>query len=451
MINEKMFREYDIRAIYGDDLTEDVAYTIGRSFASYIKENKVIIGYDNRLSSPSLKQALTDGIISTGCNVIDLGLVTTPMYYFAKKLLKIECGIMITASHNPKEYNGFKISFDLSGNAYGKLISDFKDFTLQGNFKDGIGTISSYDIKEEYLNEIKKSINLGNKKIKAVFDCGNGTGSIIIKDIVELFDIDAYYINCDSDGNFPNHHPDPSVAENMIELSNKVKELNCDIGIGIDGDADRVGFVLEDGRYITIDKAMIIFYRNLDIKDKKAIYDVKCSRSLILELEKLGYNHTMYRTGNSYMNMKINKDNYEFGGEYSGHVWFKDKWPGFDDGIYAGLRMIEILSKKEEKFSTLLNDIEEFYSTDEIKVPMSDDIKFEVVEDVKKYCEDKNYKIIDVDGVRVEMEDGWALIRCSNTGPNLTVRYEAESKDRLENIRLEFDTLINELKLTHTK
>lgn len=446
MINDSIFREYDIRGIYGVDLDFDKAYMIGKSFGSYIDEKKVIVGHDNRLSSPELSDGLIKGLLETGINVIDLGLVTTPMYYYAKKKLKIKNGIMITASHNPKEYNGFKISFDLMGNAYGKYIYEFRDFVKKQIYTEGLGILEHYDIKEEYLNEVKNSVNLGNKKIKCVFDCGNGTGSIIIKEIVSMFNIDAIFINCDSDGNFPNHHPDPSVEENMEQLKKKVVETNSDLGIGIDGDADRVGFVLNNGEYITIDLAMIIYYRNLKLKEKRALYDVKCSRSLIDELNKLGFTHEMYRTGNSYMNMKINTENYEFAGEYSGHLWFKDKWLGFDDGIYAGLRMIEILSLSGKTISEHLENINKYYSTNEIKIAVTDENKFKIVDEVKKYSISKGYKIVTIDGVRVEMPNSWALIRCSNTGPNLTVRYEATTKEELIRIENEFNTIINDLK-----
>lgn len=446
MINDKIFREYDIRGIYGVDLDFDKAYMIGKSFGTYIDEKKVIVGHDNRLSSPELNEGLIKGLLETGINVIDLGLVTTPMYYYAKKKLKIKNGIMITASHNPKEYNGFKISFDIMGNAYGKYIYDFRDFVKKQIYTEGLGILEHYNIKEEYLNKVKNSVNLGDKKIKCVFDCGNGTGSIIIKDIVSMFNIDAIFINCDSDGNFPNHHPDPSVEENMEQLKKKVIETKSDLGIGIDGDADRVGFVLNTGKYITIDLAMIIYYRNLKLKEKKALYDVKCSRSLIDELEKLGFTHEMYRTGNSYMNMKINTDNYEFAGEYSGHLWFKDKWLGFDDGIYAGLRMIELLSLSDKTISEHLENINKYYSTNEIKIPVTDENKFKIVDKVKEYSISKGYKIITIDGVRVEMPNSWALIRCSNTGPNLTVRYEATTEEELHRIENEFNNLINKLK-----
>lgn len=448
-INDEIFREYDIRGIYGTDLDIDVAFTLGKSFGSYIQKNgnkEVIIGNDNRLSGPVLSNGLINGLLSSGVDVINLGLVTTPMYYYAKKKNNIEAGIMITASHNPKEYNGFKISFNSSGNACGKEITDFRDFTNTKEYLDGEGKIRSLDIREDYLNLIKNSVNLGDTKIKVVYDCGNGTGSIIVKDILDMFNIEYELLYCDSDPNFPNHHPDPCVHANMIDLGNKVKELGYDLGIGIDGDADRVGVVDENGNIISTDLLMIIVYRYLadKITDKKAIYDVKCSKSLIDELDKLGYKQTMNRTGNSYQNRAINEGNYDFGGEYSGHVWFKDKFPGFDDGIYAGLRIIEILSNTDKKISELLDGINHYYSTEELKFHADDSIKFDIVEKMKQYCINNNYDIITIDGVRITFDDSWALVRCSNTGPNITARFEAISEERLESIQKEFTDKLNE-------
>lgn len=450
-VNNEIFREYDIRGIYGKDLNEDVAYTIGRSFGSYIQlhgDKKVIVGNDNRESREVLSNGLINGLLSTGVDVINLGLVTTPMYYYAKKKKNIKCGLMITASHNPREYNGFKISFDYIGNACGKEITDFRDFTNDGMFINGMGKLSFMDIKKDYLDLIKNSVDLGKRKIKVVYDCGNGTGSIIVKEMLDLFDIKYDLLYCDSDPTFPNHHPDPCVRENMLDLAKKVKELNYDLGIGIDGDADRVGLVDQDGNIISTDLIMIIVYRYLKnkIKPKKAIYDVKCSKALIDELEKLGYDHFMNRTGNSYQNRAINEGNYQFGGEYSGHLWFNDKFPGFDDGIYAGLRLIEILSKTNKKISELLDGINKYYSTDEIKIEAADNVKFKIVDDVKNYCIGKKYEIIDIDGVRATFTDSWALVRCSNTGPNITVRFEAKTKKRLEEIKKEFLDIIDEYK-----
>lgn len=449
-INDEIFREYDIRGIYGTDLNEDVAYTLGKSFGSYIQLNgddTVIVGNDNRESGPELSNGLITGLLETGVNVINLGLVTTPMYYYAKKKNNINAGIMITASHNPREYNGFKIAFNKIGNACGKEITDFRDFTNACNFKSGHGNLAQMDIRADYLELIKSSINLGDRKIKVVYDCGNGTGSIIVKDMLDLFNIEYDLLYCDSDPTFPNHHPDPCVHANMLDLANRVKELNYDLGIGIDGDADRVGLVDQDGNIISTDLIMIIVYRYLadKIDNKKAIYDVKCSKALIDELDKLGYNHVMNRTGNSYQNRAINEGHYPFGGEYSGHIWFTDKFPGFDDGIYGGLRLIEILSKTNKKISELLDGINKYYSTEELKFHADDNIKFDIVDKVKDYCIKNNYQIIDIDGVRVTFDDSWALVRCSNTGPNITVRFEAKTEERLNEIQKEFSDLLNTL------
>ena len=448
-IDEKIFREYDIRGIYGTDLTEDVAYTMGRSFASYIAlkgQNKVIVGYDNRISSPILYNALVKGLIESGANVISLGLVTTPMYYFAKKKLAIESGLMITASHNPKEYNGFKISFDLMGNAYGKLITDFRDFTNNHNFISGTGSLSMYDITNEYLELIKNSLLMGNRKVKVVVDCGNGTGSIIIKKVLDMLNIEYYLLNCESDPNFPNHQPDPCVPANQQELAKKVVELGYDLGFGIDGDGDRVGLVDELGNILSTDYYSILMYRYTNIPDKRAIYDVKSSRVLIDELNRLGFTHKMNRTGNSYMNMEINKGKYLYGGEFSGHVWFNDRFMGFDDGIYAGLRAVELISRSEYTLSQLLAGTNKYFSTSEIKIEVTEENKFKIVDLFENYCINKQYKYENIDGVRVEFPNGWALVRVSNTGPHLTVRYEATTEEELNKIKEEFDNIINLLK-----
>ena len=446
-INPNIFREYDLRGEYGIDLNEDVAYTIGKSYGSYIRKynsNKVLIGHDNRLSSPLLSEALIKGILDSGINVVDLGLVTTPMYYYARKLLKISTGIMVTASHNPKNDNGFKISFESFGNAYGDYIYEFRDFTLKGNYIDGNGLLEKYDIKNEYIKLLKDSVSFDPTKIKVVVDCGNGTGSIIIKDVLDAIGVKYYPLYCESDGNFPNHLADPAVTENMIDLSKKVVELGYDLGIGIDGDADRIGIVDELGNIIKADLYMLIIYRNIvnNMKNKKALFDVKCSKTLIDGLKELKLEPIMYRTGNSYCNLMMQKGNFDFGGEYSGHVFFRDKFPGFDDGIYAGLRIIEILSNTQIPVSKQLENINKYYSTEELKYKSSDDRKFEIIEQVKKYADEKNYKYNDIDGIRIEFEDGWALLRASNTGPNITVRFEASSETRLQELKEEFITLL---------
>lgn len=453
-INPSMFREYDLRAIAETDISDDVAYTIGMSYGSYIQENgnnEVVIGHDNRLSSPRIFKALTKGLTESGVDVIDLGLVTTPMFYFAKLFYNTYTGVMVTASHNPKEYNGFKISFSKIGNAYGKLIQDFKEYTYKLNFKKGNGKVIKKDIKEYYLQNIKNSIDLNNRKVKVVVDCGNGTGSIIIKDILDMFDIEYELLYCESNPNFPNHVPDPAVAANMVDLGKKVKELNYDFGIGIDGDADRVGVTDENGNFISADLIMLIVYRDIEktMKNKKALFDVKCSRTLIDELKRLNIKPDMNRTGASYCNLVMQGDlndpssGYDFGGEYAGHLFFRDRYPGFDDGIYAGLRLIEIMSRFDKKFSNLLDNTNKYFSTEELKVKVTEESKFKIVDGVKEYVKEKSYEYNDIDGVRVEFADGWALIRCSNTGPDLTIRFEAKTKERLDEIQKEFENIIN--------
>ena len=449
MINQTIFRAYDIRGIYEEQITDETAYILGKSFGSYVKlrgKTEVLVGYDNRLSSPVLADNLIKGLLESGVDVTSLGLVTTPMYYFARQHLNKWAAVMITASHNPSNHNGFKISFDENGNAAGEEIIAFRDFTNKGEFSTGEGKLSTYDIKDEYVNLIINNLKI-NKNIKAVFDCGNGTVSIIIKEILDKLNVTYDLLYCDSDPTFPNHHPDPSVSENLVDIQKRVVELGYDIGIALDADGDRVRIIDEKGNIINSDVFMIIMYRylNNNLKVRKALYDVKCSKALVDELEKLGLEQIMYRTGNSYMYRKMHEENLEFAGEYSGHMWFGDRFYGFDDGLYAGLRMIEVLSNTDKKMSELYNDINVYYSTDELKINTTEENKYKIVEEVKKYAIGKNYKYNDIDGIRVEFSDGWALIRYSNTGPVISARFEANSNERLKEITDEFMVIINKM------
>ena len=458
-INPNIFRGYDIRAIYGEDLDVNVAYTIGYAFGNYIKKdnyNKCVIGYDNRGSSIPLNEALVDGITDAGVNVISLGLVTTPMYYYAQMYLnakkEIMPGIMITASHNPKEYNGFKMSFNSFGNACGQMIQDFRVFVdeIANSYDESKlgqkGYIENVDIRQGYLDLVKDSISLGNRKIKAVVDTANGTASVIAKEMYEMFpNIELIPLYIESDAEFPNHHPDPSVEANNTDLKKAVLENNADIGIGIDGDGDRVGIIDEKGNMIYMDFVAIIVWRDLmnKVENKKALFDVKCSKSLADEVIKLGGTPVCYRTGNSYMKAKMKEENFAFGSELSGHVWFNDKWPNIDDGLYAGLRLIEILSNTDKKLSELLDGVNRYYSTPELIIKSSDDTKFSIIEGIKRYCLDKGYRINDIDGVRAEFDNGWALVRASNTGPNITARFEGKTESDMQKIKDEFMSLLD--------
>ena len=448
-INKYIFRGYDIRGIYPTELNEAATYTIGRSFATYVKrlgKTTAVVGQDNRLSSPALSNALINGLIDSGLNVIDLGLCTTPMYYYACIKLNNPTGIMVTASHNPKDDNGLKFAFDERGNARGEMIEEFRDFTLTSEFDTGHGSYSTYDIREEYIELFKESLSFGPRRLKVVIDPGNGTTTIIAKELYEMFNMDLDVIYGESDATFPNHHPDPCVEKNLDGLKKRVLETHADMGLAFDGDGDRLGVVDENGKYIATDKYMIIIIRDIidKVNKKEFLYDVKCSKSLSDEIEKLGAKGICYRTGNSYTKAKVKDDNIPFGGELSGHVYFNDKWPCFDSGLYAGLRLVEIMSHNDKKVSEMLDGINNYYSTEELKFHSPDEKKFGIVDKIKEYASSKGYDCNTIDGVRVTFDDGWALVRASNTGPNITARFEANTEEKLKAYQEEFINLINE-------
>lgn len=449
-IDQSIFRGYDIRGIYNENLNEDVSYTIGRSYGTILRQkynfSKCIVGEDARSSSPVLSNALIQGINDSGVDVIYLGTVTSPMLYYANEILNIHSGIVVTASHNPKEYNGFKIAFDEKGEICGDEILEFRDFTKANDFIFGKGKVTNYDIKEAYANMLVSKFNF-KKKLKVVVDSGNGTASIIVRDVFDKLNLDVTYIYCDSDPGFPNHHPDPAEAENLVDLQNKVLEIGADIGIAFDGDCDRVGCVDNKGRVISSDYYMAIISKYIipNLENKSVIFDVSCSKTLSDEIRKVGGTPVVYKTGNSYIKREMLKQGMLFGGEISGHTFFKDKFYGFDDGIYAGLRMIEIIDNELITLSDIVDTLKKYYSTPVLKITASDDKKALIVEKVVEYCLDKGYKTNTVDGARPEFDDSFAIIRMSNTTPKLTVRFEADTERRLEELKEEFLPLVNNL------
>ena len=403
------------------------------------------MGHDNRLSSESLYKALITGITETGVDVVSLGLCTTPMYYYACIKLDIPSGVMVTASHNPKDDNGFKFAFDESGNCKGQEIQDFLDEIIAHDFVSGKGNVSSYDIEPDYIELFKNNLHFGSRRLRVVIDPGNGTTSIIAKKLYELFPMDLVVINGESDGRFPNHHPDPCVESNLEQLKEKVLELKADLGIGFDGDGDRLGVVTNSARFLATDYYMIVIIRDIinKVSKKEFLYDVKCSKAIEDEIKRLGGKGVCYRTGNSYTKAAVKDMDLPFGGELSGHVFFRDRWPGFDSGLYAGLRLVELLSHTDKSLDDLLVGIPKYYSTPELKFEASDNIKFKIIDKVLNYAKEKKYSYLDIDGVKVLFDDSWALVRASNTGPNITARFEAKTEDRLEEIKDEFVSYID--------
>ena len=448
-LDKNVFRGYDIRGVYQKNIDEDFAYTMGLGFGTHIQKlgfEKCVVGHDNRLSSPSLYDALINGITSTGIDIVSLGLCTTPMYYYACIKLGIPSGVMVTASHNPKDENGFKFAFDESGNCKGEEIQNFYKELLEGDFLSGNGLVQEYDIEPDYIKLYEENLKFGDRKLKVVLDPANGTTAPFARKIYELYPMDLFIINEKSDGSFPNHHPDPCVEDNLKQLKEKVLELRADVGLSFDGDGDRLGVVTGNGKFIPTDIYMIIIIRDIinKVSKKEFLYDVKCSKSLSDEISSLGGKGLCYRTGNSYTKAKVREEDLPFGGELSGHVYFRDRWPGFDSGMYAGLRLLEILSNTNKSVEDLLSGITKYYSGEEEKYPSTDEKKIYVVDKVLEYVKEKGYSYLDIDGVRVTFDDGWALVRYSNTGPNITARFEAKTPERLKEIQDEFRSLINE-------
>lgn len=451
-IKPEIFRSYDIRGIVGEDIDKNVAEKLGKSFGSYIQEklgeNKVIVGHDNRESSDELSQYLIKGLTETGVNVIDIGLATTPMVYYARKLFDLGPAIQITASHNPGEYNGFKMCLKKEEESiYGEKIQEIRAYTEQENFKTGSGSVEKKEVLENYIDQIAEKVKLGSRKLKVVVDAGNGTASIVAEKLQKKLGTEVIPLYCDLNPQFPNHHPDPSVPKNLEALAKKVVEEKADLGIGYDGDGDRIGLVDEKGNMIFGDFYMLILWRDIIKKypNSKALVEVKCSQSLWDELVKLGAEPEFIRTGNPYIKAAMREKNVPFSGEMSGHIFFRDEYYGFDDAAYAAARIQRILSNTDKKASELLEGINTYIATPELTKTVDEKIKFEIIERAVNYFKEKGFKVIDVDGARVIFDNGWGLIRASNTSPKITIRYEAKTKEDLNQIQEEFEKMLNQV------
>lgn len=450
--NPDMFREYDIRGIAGTDLTEENVEVLGKAYAAYMKGKKkhncVVVGRDGRLTSRSLAQRLIDGITAAGVHVIDLGVVPTPLMYFGLFTLDVDGGIEVTASHNTSEYNGLKIAVGKT-TIHGKEIQKIRKIAEAGEFPEAKKpvTITRMDIKPKYMKRVEKGINI-KRKLKVVVDAGNGVSGPIVVPLYERLGCDVVPLYCDIDGRFPNHHPDPTIAENLKDLIRTVKKEKADCGIGIDGDGDRVVAVDEKGQIIWGDKMLILFARSV-LKEKPGaavIGEVKCSRTLYDDIEDKGGKPVMGAAGHSLIKAAMKKHSAQLAGEMSGHMFFKHRWYGFDDAIYAGARLLEILSNTKKPLSELLADVPKTYATDEIRIPTDDSKKFDIVKKATDYFKNElGLKVNTTDGARIEFEDGWGLIRASNTSPVLVMRCEAMSQKRLKEISNMIEEKISEL------
>ena len=437
-MNKEIFREYDIRGTVENDLTEDVARNIGRALATYMSDRgkkEASVGRDGRLSSERFKNLIAEGMVEGGMNVVDLGLVPTPLFYFSLFNLGMDGGVMVTGSHNPPEFNGFKVACGKS-TLYGEEIQDIRRIIEEERFVRGTGSFREYkNIVEDYYTFLRGNIKL-NKSFNVVIDAGNGVGGMVALPIMREMGQRVTELYCEVDGHFPNHFPDPTVEKNIVALRKTVLETKADVGIGYDGDADRIGVIDNEGNIIWGDYLMIIFAREI-FKEKKGAHfvsEVKCSKNLYEDIEKHGGVPIMWKAGHSLIKQKMKEVGAVLGGEMSGHMFFADRFFGYDDAIYASLRLLEIMEKEGRPVSEFLKDLPKLYSTPEIRVTCPDNVKFQVVEKLTEYYRNK-FKIIDIDGVRVLLDDGWGLVRASNTQPILVLRFEAETEAALARIQ----------------
>ncbi len=437
-MNREIFREYDIRGTVGEDLTDEVVTKIGSAVATYMVERgkrAATIGRDCRLSSEHFRDLLLEAMVRGGLDVTDLGTVPTPLFYFSLFNLNADGGVMVTGSHNPPEFNGFKVAFD-KATLYGPEIQHLGDIVEEKRFVQGTGSYSEYPhIVRDYYGFLRGNLKL-DKRLKVVVDAGNGTAGVVACPIMEEMGQEVVPLFCDMDGHFPNHFPDPTVEKNMETLRKTVLDKGADVGIGYDGDGDRIGVIDEKGGIIWGDYLMIIFAREMLKEHRGATFvsEVKCSRNLYADIEKRGGKAVMWKAGHSLIKKKMKEVDAVLGGEMSGHMFFADKFFGYDDAVYASLRLLEIMGKQSIPLSRFLSDLPKTYSTPEIRVDCPEKLKFRVVQALTAYYKQK-FTVIDIDGVRVSLPEGWGLVRASNTQPILVLRFEADTGSALDRIQ----------------
>ncbi|MFH0844964.1 MAG: phosphomannomutase/phosphoglucomutase [Pseudomonadota bacterium] len=437
-MNPHIFREYDIRGRVPDELNEETVHRLSLAFGRYFSDHGVVrvaVGRDCRLSSPSFRDVLVQGLMESGMEVIDVGMIPTPLLYFALFHLEVDGGIQITASHNPPDYNGFKICLNKT-TIYGEEIQAIRRIEESGKFLRARGDLGESDVLGPYLDFIEDHIRLGDTSIKTVVDGGNGMGGMVAPEAYERMGIQVERLFCEPDGHFPNHHPDPTIPENLKSLVSRLREVSADLGIAFDGDGDRIGLVDHEGNIIHGDQLMIIFARDLLERNPgaKIIGEVKCSQVLFDDIRRHGGRPIMWKVGHSLIKSKMREEGALLAGEMSGHMFFAEDYFGYDDAIYAGARLLEILSRKRKSIQELLADVPRMVNTPEIRLECPDERKFQVVKDLSADFK-KEYQVIDVDGARVLFDGGWGLVRASNTQPALVLRFEAKNERQLEEIR----------------
>ena len=435
-INPQIFREYDIRGIVGKDLTPESVTKVGKAIGTYIRRGNgknMVLGRDVRSSSVEFCNILSKALNSTGCNVTDIGMVPTPVLYFALHHFNADGGVMITGSHNPPEFNGFKISQGFHS-LYGEKVQELKRLIEANDFEVGIGNTQQQPVLSEYMEKIFSVLEIP-RKIKVVVDGGNGCFGIVGPDLLKKLGQTPIELFTEPDGTFPNHHPDPTVSENLTDLIEKVRLENAELGIGFDGDADRIGVVDEKGNILWGDQLLTIFARDILSRNPGAtiVGEVKCSQNLYKDIKKHGGVPVMAAAGHSLIKNKMRETGALLAGEMSGHICFADNYYGFDDAIFAACRVLQIVAQSNTKVSEMLADLPETAYTPEIRIACPDDQKFKIVRELTEIFREK-YEVIDIDGVRVNFENGWALIRASNTQPVIVLRLEAATKERLKEL-----------------
>ncbi|MGI6627105.1 MAG: phosphomannomutase/phosphoglucomutase [Bacillota bacterium] len=436
--NPQIFREYDIRGLVGEDLSEQSTYIIGRAYGTFLRQNNIssaVLARDNRISSYAYSRAMLEALCDTGINVTDIGMATTPLFYFSRVRYGIEGGVMVTGSHNPPEFNGFKLGFG-HDTLFGEGIQEVRRIVDTGQFAGGTGRIAKKSPLPEYVEDIGNRISLGPKEVFCVVDAGNGSSGPAVKSVFDRIGVKYEGLFLEPDGNFPNHHPDPTQTGNLQHLINAVKETGADLGIAFDGDADRIGVVDDSGNPVWGDKLQTVFWREILAKHPGALalIEVKCSEALVDVVKKLGGRPEYTRTGHSLIKARMRETGALFTGEMSGHMFFRDEYYGFDDAVYAAARLLRLLSNSDETLSELLEKVPRYFSTPEVRVFCPDEEKFDVVRDLgDDFAE--SHEIITVDGARVIFPNGWGLVRASNTQPALVLRAEAGTKTHLCEIK----------------